>query len=146
MTDTPHLGLPLIEAAQAQKHVTHNEALTLLDLLVQLAVESRALTAPPSSPVDGARYIVKATATGAFAGKENQIAQFSDGGWLFYPPRTGWCAYVADESALVAYDGGAWISAGGGSGSGSITSLQNLTLLGIGDTADSTNPFVRRQA
>jgi hypothetical protein len=144
MTDTPHLGLPLIEAAQAQKHVTHNEALTLLDLLVQLAVESRALTAPPSSPVDGARYIVKATATGAFAGKENQIAQFSDGGWLFYPPRTGWCAYVADESALVAYDGGAWISAGGGSGSGSITSLQNLTLLGIGDTADSTNPFAAK--
>ena len=28
--------------AQAQKHVTHNEALVLLDALVQLTVESRA--------------------------------------------------------------------------------------------------------
>ena len=32
MTDTPRLGLPVIEAAQAQKHVTHNEALTLLEI------------------------------------------------------------------------------------------------------------------
>ena len=27
MSDTPLLGLPLLEASQAQKHVTHNEAL-----------------------------------------------------------------------------------------------------------------------
>ena len=31
MSDTPLIGLPLIEASQAQKHVTHNEALLLLD-------------------------------------------------------------------------------------------------------------------
>ncbi|MCJ2115070.1 DUF2793 domain-containing protein, partial [Methylobacterium sp. J-001] len=38
MTDaTPRLGLTLIAASQAQKHVTHNEALGLLDALVQLA-------------------------------------------------------------------------------------------------------------
>ena len=48
MTDTPCLGLPQIEAAQAQKHVTHNEALALLDVLVQLAVKSRALRRPTS--------------------------------------------------------------------------------------------------
>ena len=47
MTNTPRLVLPAIEAAQAQKHVTHNEALTLLDALTQLAVESRTLTTPP---------------------------------------------------------------------------------------------------
>ena len=43
MTDTPRLALPVIEAAQAQKHVTHNEALVLLDALVQLTIESRTL-------------------------------------------------------------------------------------------------------
>ena len=53
MTDTPRLALPAIEAAQAQKHVTHNEALALLDCLVQLTVESRTLAAPPLSPSDG---------------------------------------------------------------------------------------------
>ena len=35
---TTHLLLPYILAAQAQKHVTHNEALRLLDAMVQLSV------------------------------------------------------------------------------------------------------------
>ncbi len=139
MTDTIHLGLPLIEASQAQKHVTHNEALARLDALVQLSVQSRALSAPPSSPADGDRYIVKATGTGAFAGKDNQIAQFSGSGWEFFAPQVGWLAYVAAESVLVAWDGSAWSSAA--SSAGDITTLQNLALLGVGTTADSTNPF-----
>jgi hypothetical protein len=139
MPDTPHLGLPLIEAAQAQKHVTHNEALVLLDTLVQLAVASRSLSAPPASPAEGDRYIVKATGIGAFAGKDNQLAQFSSGGWLFYPPRVGWLAFIADEGVLVVWDGNAWVSAV--SSSGDITELQNLLRLGVGTEADATNPF-----
>ena len=43
MNDTPNLALPYILASQAQKHVTHNEAIRTLDCLVQLAVESRGL-------------------------------------------------------------------------------------------------------
>jgi len=51
MSDTTtQLVLPYILAAQAQKHVTHNEALRLLDGLVQLSVLDRDLTAPPVSP------------------------------------------------------------------------------------------------
>ena len=50
MSSTPHLALPLLAAAQAQKHVTHNEALASLDALVQLAVKERNRTAPPISP------------------------------------------------------------------------------------------------
>jgi hypothetical protein len=54
MSDTTtNLLLPYILAAQAQKHVTHNEALRLLDGLVQLSVLDRDLTAPPDSPADG---------------------------------------------------------------------------------------------
>jgi hypothetical protein len=37
MPDTSHaLSLPLIQPSQAQKHVTHNEALRILDAVVQL--------------------------------------------------------------------------------------------------------------
>jgi len=36
---TAHLALPFIMAAQAQKHVTHNEALRILDGIVQLSVK-----------------------------------------------------------------------------------------------------------
>ena len=58
MSDTTtHLGLPYLLAAQAQKHVTHNEALRLLDAMVQLSVLDRTRTAPPASPADGNRTV-----------------------------------------------------------------------------------------
>ena len=107
MTDTPRLGLPAIEAAQAQKHVTHNEALVLLDALVQLAVESRVLTAPPGSPAEGDCYIPATGATGAWSGWDLQIAVFA-GGWLRIVPKPGMKAYLKGERLTVTYDDGAW--------------------------------------
>ena len=58
MTDTPNLGLPFIEGSQAQKHVTHNEALRILDAAIQIAVLDLTRTAPPSSPAEGERHVV----------------------------------------------------------------------------------------
>jgi hypothetical protein len=136
MTDTPNLALPCIEGSQAQKHVTHNDALRILDTLVQLAVADRDLTAPPGSPGDGQRWIVKAGATGAWAGHDNAIAAWQDGAWIFSTPQTGWLAYIVDEGALVAWSGSAWIDA-----IAALTSLNNMTLLGVGTAADATNPF-----
>ena len=89
---TTHLLLPYILAAQAQKHVTHNEALRILDDLVQLSVLDRDLTAPPGSPADGDRYIVGSGATGDWAGWDLNVALFTDGAWLRLAPRTGWRA------------------------------------------------------
>lgn len=136
MTDTVNLGLPCIEGSQAQKHVTHNEALRILDTLVQLAVLDRDLTAPPATPVEGDRFIVKSGATGAWAGHANAIAAWQDGGWQFSTPKTGWLAYVVDEGTLIAWSGSAW-----GDAISAIASLNNMALLGIGTTADAVNPF-----
>ena len=108
MTDTPRLSLPVIEAAQAQKHVTHNEALTLLDALTQLAVESRTLTAPPGSPVEGACYIPASGASGAWTGWDAQIALFSGGGWVRILPVSGLKAWVKGERLTVTYEDGVW--------------------------------------
>jgi len=105
---TSHLRLPYILAGQAQKHVTHNEALRLLDALVQLAVLDRDLAAPPGSPADGARYIVASGGSGAWAGWDLNIAYWVDGAWTKLVPRAGWLAWVADESLLLAFDGAAW--------------------------------------
>ena len=55
MPDTHSLKLPLLVAEQAQKHVTHNEALRALDAMVQLAVKDRDLATPPGAPSDGYR-------------------------------------------------------------------------------------------
>ena len=108
MTSTPRLSLPAIEAAQAQKHVTHNEALTLLDALVQLSVESRALAAPPGAPAEGACYIPAAGASGAWSGWDGQIALFSGGGWQRIVPVSGLKAWVKAERLTVTYEDGVW--------------------------------------
>jgi hypothetical protein len=113
---TTHLLLPYILAAQAQKHVTHNEALRTLDGL------------------DGDRYIVGSGATGDWAGWDLNVVLWTDGAWLRLPPRTGWRAWVQDEGLLLVYDGAAWIGT-------TPTALQNIVLLGLGTTADASNPF-----
>ncbi|MEM1102961.1 MAG: DUF2793 domain-containing protein [Pseudomonadota bacterium] len=108
MASSTQLQLPYVEAAQAQKHVTVNESLRKLDALVQLSVVSRTLTAPPPSPVEGARYLAPAGATGAWAGRDNEIAAYQDGAWAFFPPRAGWRLYSEADDADYVYDGAAW--------------------------------------
>lgn len=98
---TTHLLLPYILAAQAQKHVTHNEALRILDGLVQLSVIDRNVTSPPGSPVDGDRYIVASSAIGYWAGWDLNIALWTNGAWLRLPPRIGWRTWIENEALLL---------------------------------------------
>lgn len=139
MEQTENLALPYIMPSQAQKHVTHNEALRILDALVQLAVIDRDRTDPPSGAADGERHIVAAGATGAWTGKDGQVAVMDGGAWTFLAPRPGWRAWVVNEEALVVWDGAAWKAA-----AGMPSSLQNLELLGLGTQADAVNPFSAR--
>ena len=111
MTDplaTDHLQLPYIAAAQAQKHVTHNAALRLLDGIVQLAVEAMAATIPPASPAEGARYLLGAAPTGAWAGQGAKLALFVDGGWLFASPEIGWLAFDRSAGQLMVLKASGW--------------------------------------
>ncbi|WP_136646563.1 DUF2793 domain-containing protein [Tabrizicola sp. YIM 78059] len=113
MSDTTtHLGLPYLMAAQAQKHVTHNEALRLLDAMVQLAVLDRTRTAPPASPADGDRHLVASGSTGLWAGWDLNVAFHVDGAWIRLVPRPGWLVWVADEGAFFVWSGSSWASVG----------------------------------
>lgn len=105
---TTHLLLPYILASQAQKHVTHNEALRLLDAMVQLSVLDRDLTSPPVSPSDGDRHIVASGASGLWAGWDLNVAFWVDGVWMRLVPRPGWLAWIADEAVFVVWSGSAW--------------------------------------
>jgi hypothetical protein len=133
LTETPHLLLPYIAPSQAQKHVTHNEALRLLDALVQLSVLSR-LAVPPVNPVDGARYLVLPSATGVFAGQVGKIASFVDSQWLFMAPEEGWLSYVLAEGRQYVYRNALWqdhIATG--------VSAAPVAKLGVNVNADATN-------
>lgn len=111
MSATTLLALPLLEAAQAQKHVTVNGAILRLDALVQLSVIDRDLATPPSSPADGDRYLVAASPTSGWSGQAGRIALWQDGAWSFFAPRAGWLVHVADEKRVIAFDGSTFTEA-----------------------------------
>lgn len=129
--DTPLLSLPLLQPAQAQKHVTHNEALRLLDLLTQLAVADRSRTTPPPLPAEGDRHLVAAPASGAWQGQEGRIAAFWDGTWVFLAPRPGWQLWVVAENTALAFNGTGWVAPA--------QTPETLPRLGISATADTVN-------
>lgn len=133
---TPRLSLPYLAAGQAQKHVTLNESLAMLDGLVQTAVESRTTAAQPGSPADGDLYILPASPTGAdWSGKAaGTVMRYEAGAWAELPVSEGCLAWVKDEDAAVFFDGSAWNDLGS-----TIDALQNLSMLGVNATADATN-------
>ncbi|KQT19985.1 hypothetical protein ASG40_04080 [Methylobacterium sp. Leaf399] len=137
---TANLALPLIAAAQASKHVTHNEALTALDSLVQLACLDKDLAAPPAGPREGDRYlVVTPSPAGPWAGLSGQVVRYQDGSWIGFAPKAGWFCWVVDEGDLYTFDGTAWIGF-----RATLTAFQNLARLGVGTTADAGNPFAAK--
>jgi hypothetical protein len=108
MTDTAQLGLPLLQAAQAQKHVTMNEALSRLDGLVQLVIQSRTLAVPPVVIGDGLVWSVPVGAANEWSGQDGALAVGRNGGWDFVSPKRGWRALVLDEGVQAIHDGTGW--------------------------------------
>ena len=123
--------LPLIQPAQAQKHVTVNAAMMALDVLVQTAVKSRVLTAPPVSAVAGDSYIVADGATGDWLGEDQAVAVYSGVFWNAYIPKTGWRVWVENEETEAVYSGAAWTT--------SADRPERVAALGISATANDTN-------
>jgi hypothetical protein len=128
----PNLRLPLMQASQAQKHVTHNEALNVLDTVAQLSVISRSIAAPPVAQ-DGDRYLVPVDSTGVWADQEGNVALFDGNVWLFFTPMTGWLAFDQSVGDYVYFDGAIW---------GELpkeTQFSGLQNVGINTAADATN-------
>ena len=134
MTDTPNLGLPFIEGSQAQKHVTHNEALRILDAAIQIAVLDLTRTSPPASPAEGERHVVAAGATGAWAGHVNAIATWQDGAWAFLAARTGWCIWSVADNVVFVFDGTHWRDL-----RDLPVTLDNVVHVGVNTTASAPN-------
>jgi hypothetical protein len=107
MTATPNLNLTYLVTSQAQKEVTHNDALNDIDCLAQLTVIDRTLNTPPASPNTGDTYIVGPSPTGIWAGNANKVAAYY-AGWRFKTPQTGWQAWARNESKFLYYTGSAW--------------------------------------
>ena len=129
---TNRVLLPYILQSQSQKEVTHNSGLDLIDALLQAACVSVGTNTPPGSPVAGDCYVIGSTPTGVWAGQASKFTFYTTG-WNFVAPWEGLTAWAKDTNTLMTYDGTNWVA------TVNLTSFQNLTMLGVNTSADSTN-------
>ncbi|KQS03544.1 hypothetical protein ASG11_04135 [Sphingomonas sp. Leaf357] len=106
---TARLGLPTIRPGQAQKESSHNEALTLIDLVAQAGAVAFGTNAPPAAPVTGQAWVIGPAAAGAWAGRAGQLAGWTDGGWRFVVPFEGLAVWIEEAAEIARYSGGGWV-------------------------------------
>ena len=109
MAETSRMGLPLLDPAQAQKHVSVNEALARADALAAGLVEEVGRTDPPAAPREGTLWAIGAGATGEWAGRDGRLGLFLNGGWRFAEPWEG--MEIADRASGRRWRriGGTWL-------------------------------------
>jgi len=132
---SPRLSLPLIAPAQAQKHVTHNEALLRLDVLAQLTLEGVDQTSPPSVPGEGQVWALGANPSGDWTDQPNMLAAFVNGAWLFITPALGWQAIHTADNAMLVWTGTDWVAPAAGA-------LTGVDGIGINASYDAFNRLV----
>lgn len=132
------LGLPYLAAGQMQKHVTVNEALTRLDALVQLRVESRTTAEPPADPEDGWLYIVPDA--GDWPGfSAGDLVRAESGAWSRVAAPAGAMAWIGDAGRCVIREGQGWTPLGERLGE-----VRDLDRFGLAAAPDQANPFLVR--
>jgi hypothetical protein len=109
MTNLKNAGNAFLVDGQDGAEISLNRFMLIVDAFLPRMVFSKTTTTPPASPAIQDIYLVPASgATGAWAGKGNQIAVWSGSEWLFIPPRFGYGLTVADTLSTTIYTGAAW--------------------------------------
>ncbi|WP_062561161.1 DUF2793 domain-containing protein [Paracoccus aminovorans] len=139
---TANCDLPLLLPAQAQKHVTVNDALMRLDGQLDLVLQSLTRTTPPETVVDGLCWGVPQGAVNAWEGQSGKVAIGANGGWIFVQPGYGRRAVIADQGVAAIHDGAAWVPGAvtlGQHGSGMIArQMSEDVTLGAGAWSESS--------
>ena len=101
--------LAFLYPGQAQKEMLVNEALCRLDILLHPVIAGVSGT-PPAEPQEGESWLVGPGATGAWAGRADQIAGFCAGTWMFCSPHPGMRLWHASAGHSLLFSGG-WVVA-----------------------------------
>ncbi len=83
-------------------------AVTLSEAQAYVRIETGEEEAVVASPALGSCYIIAAGATGAWSGKQDNLACFTAGGWRLVAPVPGMTAYVRSTSVWAVYRSSAW--------------------------------------
>lgn len=128
---TARLKLPEITQSQASKHLTHNEALAMLDIYAGASLNSVTTATPPSVPVEGSAFFIPEGATGDWAPNEGKIAFRFNAEWHYMDLPTGWIFEILDEERVVVARASGIADVGGGSsGGGGITGKTYVDISG----------------
>jgi len=110
---TPNLKLPLLDQGDLRADALVSRALVRIDTALNAGLTYHAavldlLATPPGAPTTGDRYLVTATATGAWAGYEDYIAEWDGSAWTFTQPAAPAYVWDADSSQFYVYEAGGW--------------------------------------
>lgn len=108
---TPNINLPTLPSGQTNISISYNEAMQIIDALIQLTVVDKDLSEPPSTSSSdiGKRWIVGSSATDDWSGQDSNIALcVGENLWKFIEPRSGFKAYVEDEEKDYRFISGTW--------------------------------------
>ncbi len=111
-TNSSRHQLPYLAVAQAQKEVTHNEALARIDALLHPVVQGR-LPAPPVLTLadTGKCWLIDPASSEEWQNKANQIAVWAGGSWRYLTPVSGMRVRNVASNTDVVWHGSQWISA-----------------------------------
>lgn len=104
--------LPLLAVSQAQKELTHNEALARIDALLHPVVEDQRAAPPtPTNAEIGQCWLISSAATGEWADKAGQIACWIGGAWRYFSPVDAMRIRMKSEETDLIWSGHTWIVA-----------------------------------
>lgn len=126
---TPRLNLPFLQAGQALKNITHNEALQRLDAGLYLFCSNMAADQLPDVPVEGQAQIISQSPDATLMERRGQIAVYMSGKWIWFVPRAGWVVWDEIGETLRVFDGSIWMHPVSDMG------RENLPFLGLNASA-----------
>jgi len=144
--ESTRLALPFLAAGQAQKELTHNEALALIDAGLAAAAESAGLDTTPSAPVAGQCWIVGDTPVGVWEGHAGALACWTEGGWRFLPGVEGMTVWVKDQRLWAVREASGWAIGAGRVQQVIVNDLQVLGARGAAVVAPSGGSIVDGEA
>ena len=94
---TARYQLPFLAVGQAQKEITHNEALVLIDALISTAVIAQLSSAPTGlTEADAGKcWLISNDATGVWSAKNGQIACWTGSSWRYILPIEGMIFFLS---------------------------------------------------
>ncbi|WP_417621164.1 DUF2793 domain-containing protein [Parasphingorhabdus sp.] len=102
--ETARFRLALLSAGQAHKELFHNEALARLDFLIHPTVQAIETDPATVVPVPGQSWLVGPGAVNDWFDHDNQIAGWTENGWLFISPIMSMRVFVESSGCFVVFN------------------------------------------